>query len=158
MTKQIHHEVYDKEKLIAVLKKQIPHLDENKITWYDDGWDFIVAMIGTQAFRFPRRKDYESNFPTEVSFVQKFISHSPISIPDLNLHKDKNIGHFASYTFLPGVPFKLDIAKTFTQENKLVIAWQLGQFLTTIHSFSVDEAKGDRYHRGKRSAVMDRPF
>jgi len=43
MTKQIHNEIFDKTKLIAVLKKQTPHLDENKITWYDDGWDFFYC-------------------------------------------------------------------------------------------------------------------
>ncbi|MDP4011915.1 MAG: phosphotransferase [Candidatus Roizmanbacteria bacterium] len=141
MTKQIHNESFDKQKLIPVLKKHIPHLNDNEITWYDDGWDFIVAVIDAKAFRFPRRKEYECKFPTEVTFVQKFVARSPISIPDLILHKDENIGYFASYTFLPGVPFKSDIAKTFTQENKLIIARKLGQFLTAVHSFPIDEAK-----------------
>lgn len=141
MTKQIHNEVYDKKKLTTVLNKHITHLHENKITWYDDGWDFIVAVIDSKAFRFPRREDYESKFPTEVAFVQKFISESPVPIPDLTLYKDEDIGHFASYTFLPGVPFKLDIAKKFTQGNKFAIAEQLGQFLASIHSFPVEEVK-----------------
>lgn len=141
MIKQIHNQTFDKKKLIAVLKKQIPHLDENKIMWYDDGWDFVVAVIGSQAFRFPRRKDYENKLPIEVAFIQKLNVISSIAIPDLTLHKDEDIGHFASYTFIPGVSLKLDIAKTFTQENKLIIATHIGRFLKVLHSFPIVEVE-----------------
>jgi|GEM_PF-6323922 len=141
MTKQIHNEVYDKKRLIAVLKKQISHLDEDKITWYNDGWDFVVAVIDCQAFRFPRRKEYEMKLPSEVSFVKQFAVHSPIAIPKLELHNDTAIGNYASYIFLQGVEFKKAVAKSFSIDNRLHIAQRLGSFLSALHSFPVDEAK-----------------
>lgn len=141
ITKQIHHEFVDKNKYLTILKKHTPNLREEKIVWYIDGWDFILAVIDSQAFRFPRRKDYESKLPTEAAFIKEFISKSPIAIPELKLHSDTSIGNYASYLFLPGVPFTKKLAETFSTDNKMFIARQIGKFLTSLHSFPIAEAR-----------------
>ena len=106
MTKQLHNENFDKKKLITVIRKQIINVQENDIEWYNDGWDYVVAAIDSQAFRFPRRKEYENRLPREVSFVKQFTSYSPIAIPKLELHNDQEIGSYTSYQFIKGVQFK----------------------------------------------------
>lgn len=141
MTKQRHDEYFDKDKYVSIIQIHIRNLNKSDVIWYEDGWDFVVAVVGEQVFRFPRRKDYESKLPIEVKFTDQFITRSPVDIPKLILHHNVDIGNYVTYTFLPGAQFKRKLADTFPVEKKLEIARQIGCFLTAIHSFPVSKAK-----------------
>lgn len=84
---------------------------------------------------------YLQRLSTEVNFLKKFYSKSPLLVPKSELHTDESEGSYVAYDFIPGVQFSKDIAKTFSRENLLTIAQKLGNFLTVLHSFPIEEAK-----------------
>lgn len=141
MTKQIHRELFDKNKYISIIRKQNPNIQEDKIEWYDDGWDFIVAIVDSLVYRFPRRRDYETKLPLETAFMKHFASLSPIAVPQLTLHEDSATGNYVTYSFLHGIPFKRKLAEMFPKDKQLLIARQIGNFLSTLHSFPIGKAK-----------------
>ncbi len=129
--------------ILEIVAKIVPHISDQKIQIFDDGWDHIVIVINNKlAFRFPRREDYAKTLHIEVNFLKQFAKRSPITIPKLKYTKDKETGIFyVTYNFIPGIQFTRDISKTFSKEELLVAAKQLSLFLTTIHSFSIEKAK-----------------
>lgn len=132
------------QKYLQIIRKSFPKILEEQIKVFDDGWDYLVFVVnGQNAFRFPRTKGerYIQRLSTEVNFLKQFYSKSPVLVPKLELHIDELEGSYVTYNFIPGVQFSKDLAKTFSKENLLVIAQRLGNFLTVLHSFSIEEAK-----------------
>lgn len=129
-------------KFLTIIKQVCPDIDDEDIKIFDDGWNFVVCVVNnTQAFRFPRRQDYTKILPREVAFLEIFAKQSTIKVPKLSLHKMPSGGSYVAYDFIPGVPFKKDIASTFNENELQEVAKQLGQFLSVLHTFPVEKAK-----------------
>ena len=124
---------------LKIVRKIIPDISNEKIQIFDDGWDYIVIVVNNEtAFRFPRREDYAKTLPIEVNFLEQFASKCPVNVPKLIYKKDEETGiSFVTYEFIPGVQFTKSISNSFSKEELLAIAQQLGSFLTTIHSFPI---------------------
>lgn len=129
--------------VLKIVRKIFPDISDEKIQVFDDGWDYVVIVVNNElAFRFPRRKDYAKTLPIEVKFLELFADKSPVRVPKLTYQKDETTGiSYISYHFIPGVQFTKNISSTFSKDELLAVAKQLGTFLTVIHSFSVKEAK-----------------
>lgn len=132
-----------KEKVLTIIRKQSPNIDDKKIQIFDDGWDYVVIVVNSKtAFRFPRREDYAKTLPIEVNFLEQFASKSPVNVPKLIYKKDEETRiSFVTYEFIPGVQFTNSISNSFSKVELLTIAQQLGSFLTTVHSFPIEKAK-----------------
>lgn len=129
--------------VLKIVRKTFPDISDEKIQIFDDGWDYIVIVVNNElTFRFPRRENYARTLPIEVSFLNLFADKSPIRVPKLIYQKDKKSGiSYVTYDFIPGVQFTKSISETFSKEELLTIAQQLGSFLTVVHSFPIEEAK-----------------
>lgn len=128
---------------LEIVKRKCPHIETQKIRVFDDGWDYVVIVADNRlAFRFPRRENYVRTLPIEVSFLNLFADKSPVRVPKLTYRKDKKSGiSYVAYDFIPGVQFTKTISNSFSKEELLIIAQQLGSFLTTVHSFPIEKAK-----------------
>ena len=132
------------QKYLQIIRKSFPEVSEEQINVFDDGWDYLVLVVnGQNVFRFPRtkREMYLQRLSTEANFLKQFYSKSPVLVPKSELHTDESEGSYVTYDFIPGVQFSKDLAKTFSKESLLAIAQELGNFLTVLHSFSIEEAK-----------------
>lgn len=120
-----------------------PNINNEQVRMFDDGWDYVVFVInGQKAVRFPRRPDYAKKLPVEVAFLDYFRNLSPVTIPNLTFHTDKITGlPYVTYDFIPGVQFKKNVFKTFSETELRQIARQIGGFLDKLHSFPTDRAK-----------------
>lgn len=124
------------------IKRINPGIKEEDITVFDDGWDYIVCVVrDSQTFRFPRRDDYSKTLPREVGFLKEFSKQSPVQVPELALSKMPSGYPYVTYSFIPGVQFKRDLAQSFTTEERHNIAKQIGHFLSVFHSFPIEKAK-----------------
>lgn len=133
----------DNNNFLAIIKKYFPDVTQENITFLDDGWDHYVYVIdGKIAFRFPRTKEYGQKDEVETRFFETFASQSPVRIQNMKLFTDAETGiRYQMYDFIPGVRFTKDLAKTLSYQELSHIAESLGKFLTTLHSYSVDEAR-----------------
>lgn len=129
--------------ILKIVRKIFPDISDEKIQIFDDGWDYVVIVVNNEtAFRFPRRENYVKTLPIEVSFLNLFADKSPIRVPKLTYQKDKKSGiSYVTYDFISGVQFTKSISNSFSKEELLTIAQQLGSFLTTVHSFPIEKAK-----------------
>lgn len=129
-----------KNTLFSIVKASFPDLDEKKIRVFDDGWNFIVVVVNNElAFRFPRRNDFAEKLPIEVKFLDVFKKFSPVRIPELRYQKDKESGlAYVTYPYIPGVQFTERISSRFSKDELLLVAKNLGIFLTSLHSFPLE--------------------
>lgn len=126
-----------------IIEKKYPNIINERVRAFDDGWDFVVLIIGGQkTFRFPRSSDYAKKLPVEVAFLDYFRNLSPVAIPNLTIHTDEKTGlPYVTYDFIPGIQFKKSISDTFSKEELRRIANQIGGFLDKLHSFPINKAK-----------------
>lgn len=128
-------------KYLQIIKQTFPKISERQIQVFNDGWDYLVLVVNDQiTFRFPRSKEYIDKLPVEVRFVNQFIDRCPIAIPKLKLHKKSDI-LYATYPFIQGVQLEKEVADTFSNEQLMLVAKQLGKFLSVLHSFPLEKAK-----------------
>lgn len=143
-TSSIFTRVFNNQDIyIEIVKRKYLHIENHKLRVFDDGWDYVVIVADNHlAFRFPRRENYVRTLPIEVSFLNLFADKSPVRVPKLTYQKDETTGiSYVSYHFIPGVQFTKNISSTFSKDELLAVAKQLGTFLTVIHLFSIEEAK-----------------
>lgn len=125
-----------------IISGMYPNINDERVQIFNDGWDYVVFVIdGQKAVRFPRRPDYAKKLPVEVAFLNHFSSQFPVSVPQLVLHTDENGLPYVTYDFIPGVQFKKNVFKTFSETELRQIARQIGGFLDKLHSFPTDRAK-----------------
>lgn len=123
------------------VKSRHPSLPDLAFKVFDDGWDHVIILVeGSLAYRFPRSKSYSENLIFEKAFLDNFSKISPLNIPKLILGKNPKF-NFATYNFIPGEPFTSEEFKKLTFLEQEEAARRLGNFLTSLHSFPLEEAK-----------------
>ena len=122
---------------IGQIKAVFPQEIETLHT-YDNGDDFIVIEVNQKwMFRFPRNASAKKALRCENLFLPKFVNISPLPIPQLsNIHED-----FVCYRKIEGVPLTNHLFRTLHPEIQCVIAKQIGEFLSALHAFPVNEAR-----------------
>lgn len=130
-------------KYLQIIKNHYPNVTREEIKLFDDGNDHYVLVVNDiHAFRFPRSNDHGKKDHVINAFSNKFVPISPVPIQKMTGHVDPETGiKYQTYEFIPGVHLSREMATTLTHEELISIAKDLGKFLSSLHSFSVDEAK-----------------
>lgn len=122
---------------IEKIKQVFPH-DIAEIFVHDRGDDFLVIEINDAwMFRFPRQEFSRKAFAVEKAFLSKFNPISPLPVPNY-LYAGNGFG---GYRKIRGSSLSIELFQNLSGSSQERIAQQLGQFLSTIHNFPIDEAK-----------------
>ena len=104
---------------------------------HDHGDDFLVIEVNDEwMFRFPRNEITSRTFMIEKVFLSRFTPISPLPVPDYLYEGDG----FGGYRKIRGSLLTTDVFGNLSRRIKDRIAQQLGQFLSVVHKFPVDEA------------------
>ncbi len=131
------------QNLLNVIKRHNPKFETNKVEVFENGYDHYVLLINNKyAFRFRRPGDHGLKDDEVAKFSQKFAALSPVPIQKFSPHIDPDTGiKYQTYEFIPGISLTKELASSLKKEELLVIAKDLGKFLTVLHAFPVKEAK-----------------
>ena len=106
-------------------------------TLHDSGDDFVIIEVNQEwMFRFPRNEISASAFVVEKAFLTRFKSVSPLPIPVYQYDWDG----FGGYRKIPGLLLTADVFSSLSNAVRVGIARQMGQFLSAVHSFPIEEA------------------
>jgi aminoglycoside 2''-phosphotransferase len=130
-----------KDTYLQIVRKHYPHLADEQVNILDGGNDHFVFVVGQEvAFRFARSAREAK--PAVIKFLEIFSRYSPLPIPRPEMHFDIQNGvPYETSTFIPGTSFYPEIAKSFTHDELITIARQMGHFLSVLHSFHLDLAR-----------------
>ena len=126
---------------LEIIKHHFPNISPEDVKAYFQGNDYDVFVVKNEVtFRFPKEK--RTIDPKRSQFLKLFSSTSPLALPLINIMKGQKTGiDYEMNKFIPGVSFSPDLAKSFTTKELMTVAKKLGEFLTTLHSFPIDEAR-----------------
>ena len=126
-----------------IIKKYYPDITQERITFFDDGWDHYVYVVdGEKAFRFPRGPEHGNKDSIETKFFEMFADMSPIAVQKMKLVKDEHTNiSYETYKFVQGSRFTRQLAATFSEDELGSIAKKLGEFFTVLHAFPIDTAR-----------------
>jgi aminoglycoside phosphotransferase (APT) family kinase protein len=131
----------DPDMVRKVVESQFPQLAPANVAYLGEGYDSTAfAVNGTAVFRFPKRADVEAQLLIERRVLPLFAERSPIPLPAYCFHGRPTAAfprHFGGYPRLPGVP-GLQLGSDWRPSPAATAA--LGQFLSTLHAFPIDEA------------------
>lgn len=131
------------EKYLPLIKKYFPECKEDKIKFFNDGWDHYVFVLNDKhVFRFPRTEVLGKKDRVENNFLKRFTLVSPVLVPQMIGRFDEKTGiKYQTYEFIEGVRLSQALATTLTEQELVIIAKQMGKFLTKLHSFSLSQAR-----------------
>lgn len=124
----------------AALAEKFPTLEVNSIVYLSEGWESVVYLVnGSYVFRFPKREITGNCLKLEINLLPKLLGRSNLALPNFEYISTEPGAHFpypfVGYKMLPGEPLR----KLAANENW----WQASvlNFLNTLHSFPVEEAR-----------------
>jgi aminoglycoside 2''-phosphotransferase len=104
-----------------------------------EGWDSVaVAVNDDLIFRFPKRRDVEPQYQVERRLLPVLAGALPV--PDVAFFWPGGVGYpgiFIGHHLIEGAPLT---GEHLTPEHSTGIVQQIGQFLSTLHSFPIDQA------------------
>jgi aminoglycoside 2''-phosphotransferase len=125
------------EKQITAIKNIFP-ADISNVTTHNNGDDFFVVEINHEwMFRFPRQEIASKALQVEKAFLAKFKAISPLPVPDHQYIENDFVG----YPKIQGALLTVELFQDISKQSRERIARQIGQFLSAVHNFPVDEAK-----------------
>lgn len=125
----------------GIIEAQFPDLLPARVTYLGEGCDNAAFEVNARwVFRFPKRPDSEQQLLLEARVLPALSRQTALPIPAFRFHgKPSSVfpRHFVGYPKLPGAPAILfDPADVpFAR-----LAPGIGRFLSSVHSFSIDEA------------------
>jgi aminoglycoside phosphotransferase (APT) family kinase protein len=128
------------EKASQLIKIQFPQLKPARLKVLGEGFDNSVFLVNDQfVFRFPRRQMAVELIETEVRLLPVLAPLLPIPTPNPQFRGKPDNDYpwpFAGYNVISGqAPSKL------TNEQRILSAKPLAQFLRVLHDFPVVEAE-----------------
>jgi aminoglycoside 2''-phosphotransferase len=122
---------------LETIKRVLP-FDITEVSIHDSGDDFLVIEINAGwMFRFPRQAIAAKAMEVEKVFLCKFKETSPLPVPDYRYAGE----YFAGYPKIHGEVLSPEIFQGLSPTTRDQIARQIGEFLSAVHNFPVDEAK-----------------
>lgn len=127
---------------LAIIRKQYPGTSLRDMTLHAGGEHHVYVVDGSVIFRFPqvpRRIPLVRKHALEWLAVTGAVS---FRLPTCEIRHDPEFDvWFERARYLPGVPFTPDVAATFTRDEQLTIARQMGAFLSALHALPIDPAR-----------------
>lgn len=105
----------------------------------EEGWDFVVAIADDLVYRFPRSESAAEALRTEVAFLGRFASLTPVHVPTPELIDEPL---HSIYALIPGDPLTPDTLRSWSSSDRARAAEVLGVFLSALHAIPVTEALG----------------
>ena len=127
---------------LAIIRKAFPGITLDDLRTAA-GWDHHVYIVNeATVFRFPQT-------PQRIDPVRKVamdelaaLGTVPFTLPTFEIHFDDEFRiWYEEGVCLPGVAFQPDVAATFSHDEMMTIARQMGQFLTVLHAFPLERAR-----------------
>ena len=130
-----------KEKLLLKIKKEFPKLkwqlaEQNKI-----GWDYYIVVLDNRLiFRFAKDKLAHKILADEIDFLKFLQGKVKLKIPNYcYISRDKS---FVGYETIPGEHFMPWVYHKYVpKKNKLAMAKQLGEFISTMQATPIKKIK-----------------
>lgn len=105
---------------------------------HEEGDDFLVLEINHGwMFRFPRNEVSAKALQVEKGFLAEFKATSPLPVPDYRYIG----GDFVGYPKIIGTLLDMDVFREQSVQSLNKIACQMGQFLSSVHTFPVEQAR-----------------
>ncbi len=131
------------DKYLPVIKSYYPDINPKTITVFREGYDHDVLVVNEKdAFRFPRTSEQQEKDQIENKFLHIFEKSSPLNVQRMKSQTDPATGqYFQRYPFISGIPLTQKIAHTFTQQELVCVARDIGRFLKQLHTFPLVRAR-----------------
>jgi aminoglycoside 2''-phosphotransferase len=126
-----------------IIETSFPGLRVETCRLHVNGWDSVALEVnGALIFRFPRpnRPDVEAQLEKERALLPELAKALPLPIPQFEYVGDGPSGsgrRFVGYRKIDGVELRASDLATAQAER---IAQQLGEFLSCLHRFPVEQA------------------
>jgi aminoglycoside 2''-phosphotransferase len=127
-------DIQDKlNKITAMLQQSL-----ETVQVHNDGDDFLVVEVNhAWMFRFPRNESARQALRCEMAFLPEFASRSPLPVPRYTFVGEDVVG----YRKIEGMPLTRSLFETLDDETRRVIARQIGEFLSALHTFPLNQAR-----------------
>jgi aminoglycoside 2''-phosphotransferase len=128
-----------KKDYVKRITENFPEIKFSKSKIIRHGFDNDVVILDDKlVFRFPR-PDYQARFKSELTLLRRLRGQFHLKIPDYNYVPKNDV--FGGYEIINGQPLSKTLFNRLPQKTKMVLAAQLGQFLTDLHSVKLAEVK-----------------
>jgi aminoglycoside 2''-phosphotransferase len=129
----------------ALILQAAPSLDIDKIQAIDKGWDnFVCTVNDDYIFRFPRRQTSAESLELEQTVLPVIAPQLNVQIPQFKFMTGSARDYqtmCVGYPKIDGQEFTQDVYSKLKAAGRLDhIIKQIGEFLTTLHSFPQSEA------------------
>ena len=118
-----------------------PDLALDSCAIHSEGWDSVaVAVNGEFIFRFPKRRDVEPQYQIEHRLLPALAEALPLPIPDVAFFWPGGTAYpsmFIGHHLIDGAQLT---AAHLTPEHTAGLGRQIGQFLSALHRFPVEQA------------------
>ncbi len=127
---------------LAIIRKRFPGISLAEMTLEAGGEHYVYVVNESIVFRFPQE-------PGPIPLVRPHAiawlaatNAIPFALPTCEIEHDAEFGvWFERARYLPGVPFVPAVAATFSGDEMLTVARQMGDFLTTLHALPLEPAR-----------------
>ncbi|HYN82925.1 MAG TPA: phosphotransferase [Gemmatimonadaceae bacterium] len=131
----------DRHTVAEIIGVQFPELRPVQASYLGEGYDSTAFEVNGQlVFRFPKRADVEAQLTIETAILPRLGERTPVPVPAFSFHGKPSPDfprHFVGYPKLPGIP---GIDLELDRLQLLELAPILGEFLSFVHSFPIDDA------------------
>jgi len=118
-------------------------INQKKTVAVTEGWNNLVLHVQHKvAFRFPRSHLQAGYLRAEQKFLSEFAQTTSLPIPRPILHRRAGLRFpFMRYEYVQGAPLTHEKFKAMPPTAQVIVARQLGEFLTSLHAFPVRRAQ-----------------
>jgi aminoglycoside phosphotransferase (APT) family kinase protein len=132
----------DERMAAALVAVAVPDLAPVRAKYLDEGWESFVFEVNRRwVFRFPKRKEAETSHDRECVLLPRLADALSLPIPRPKWRSEPTDAYpfrFMGYERIDGTPA---IELPLEAVDVAACGDLLGEFLTTMHSFPVDEAR-----------------
>jgi aminoglycoside phosphotransferase (APT) family kinase protein len=124
--------------LLNRIKQAFPELTWHESKFIDAGWDHEVIQLDDKyIFRFPNSHEYLPVLKDEIKLLAYLENHTQARIPKYRYVAED--ASFAGYNMLSGQELSLAAFTSLDAEKHEIIAKNIADFLSDLHSVSLDD-------------------
>jgi aminoglycoside 2''-phosphotransferase len=128
----------DASRCRQILEAAFPQIPIHSLSVIQAGWDALVLVVNDRyIFRFPRRPEIEAQMEKEMDLLPGLAGALPCLVPRVEFACRKSAGD--AHT-LVGYPLIAGVGLQTLPVISAALVRQLGEFLTALHRFPVEQA------------------